>query len=147
VSKAFTKEDDALPERSARRRTNSGLPPGALNYMTSAGARRLRAELAELSDQDHDRAAGLTAILASATIVEPPAEPPDGAVFGARVTLEDATSGTRTYRIVGVDEAQLEPDAVIWTSPIGRALLGTELGQRVKLPDESRSGKVLRVEY
>lgn len=147
MSKAFTKEDDALPERSGRRRTTSGLPPGALNYMTSAGARRLRTELATLSQQDSESAADLAAILASATIVEPPAVPPEGAVFGARVTLEDASGGARSFRIVGVDEAPLEADAVTWTSPVGRALLGAEPGQRVKLPDESRSCKVLRVDY
>jgi hypothetical protein len=34
VSRAFIKEDVDLPERSGRKRSASGLPPGATNYIT-----------------------------------------------------------------------------------------------------------------
>lgn len=50
MSKAFTKETDAEeeldpPEEDA----HAGLPPGAKNYMTPAGAERLRAEWTQLA--------------------------------------------------------------------------------------------------
>jgi transcription elongation GreA/GreB family factor len=146
VSKAFTKEDDDLPERSGRQRSASGLPPGALNYMTADGARRLRAELTKA---DAERAPELARVLASATIVEPPTEPPEGAVFGAKVTLRNASGIEESYRIVGVDEVGFEPGGMSWSSPIGKALLGVEPGQRVKLEadGETRAWTVLRVDY
>ena len=146
MSKAFTKEDDDLPERSARRRSASGLPPGALNYLTAEGARRFRHDLANAGAE---RAAEVARVLASATIVEPPTEPPEGAVFGAKVTLREVGGREESYRIVGVDEVGFEPDWVSWTSPIGKALLGVEPGQRVKLEadGETRAWTLVRVDY
>ncbi len=100
MSKAFTKEDDAPLERSTRIRSRSGLPPGAVNYMTADGARRLRAELAGLAATESERAAEIERVLASATIVEPPTEPPTGAVFGAKVEVRDpgGSVGVFPYR-------------------------------------------------
>ena len=48
MSRAFIKEDVDVYERPGQRRSQSGLPPGALNYMTPEGARRLRARLEKL---------------------------------------------------------------------------------------------------
>ena len=69
MSKAFTKEDDSEPERNTRVRSISGLPPGALNYMTADGARRMEEEIEELRGTAPERAAEIQRILASATIV------------------------------------------------------------------------------
>jgi hypothetical protein len=48
MSRAFVKEDLDLPERSGRKRSASALPPGATNYITARGAKRLRDELQKL---------------------------------------------------------------------------------------------------
>ncbi len=48
MSRAFVKEDVDLPERSGRKRSASGLPPGATNYITAHGVKRLRDELEKL---------------------------------------------------------------------------------------------------
>jgi hypothetical protein len=48
MSRAFVKEDVDLPERSGRKRSASGLPPVATNYITARGAKRLREELQKL---------------------------------------------------------------------------------------------------
>src|SRR5205814_5816772 len=37
MSRAFVKEDVDPPERSGRKRSASGLPPGATNYITARG--------------------------------------------------------------------------------------------------------------
>ncbi|MEQ1851370.1 MAG: GreA/GreB family elongation factor [Chthoniobacteraceae bacterium] len=149
MSKAFTKEDDAPLERSTRMRSTSGLPPGAVNYMTAEGARRLRTEFAALTDTDVERAAEIGRILASATIVEPPVERPAGAVFGALVEARDSAGRPECFRIVGVDEVNLDPRWVSWTSATGRSLLGTEPGQRVTLEvgGERRKLIIVRIDY
>ena len=149
MSKAFTKEDDAPPERSTRMRSTSGLPPGAVNYMTAEGARRLRSELVGLQDTDSGRASEIERILATVTIVEAPAAPPKGAVFGAKLEVRDPDGSVESFRVVGVDEVNVEPGWVSWTSPIGRSLLGAEPGQRVTLEvdGESRKFTVVRIDY
>jgi hypothetical protein len=48
MSRAFVKEDVDLPERSGRKRSASALPPGATNYITARGAKRLRDGLHKL---------------------------------------------------------------------------------------------------
>lgn len=57
-------------------------------------------------------------------------------VFGVSVTLQSAAGELVSYRIAGVDEVQLEPGNVSWVSPVGRALLGAKVGQRVSLGAE-----------
>ena len=149
MSKAFTKEDVDPPERSGRVRSASGLPPGAANYITPGGAARLREELAKLRGADGDQAeriAELEQILASVTVVEPPEEPGQSVGFGAKVTVRDATGQSKTYRIMGVDELEFEPDAVSWISPLGRTLLAAELGGKVTL-EQGGVAKIVKVEY
>ena len=117
--------------------------------MTADGARRLRAELAGLPATENEQAAEIERILASATIVEPPTGRPTGAVFGAKVEVRDQGGRVGYFRVVGVDEVNLEPCWVSWTSPIGRSLLGAEPGQRVTLEvdGESRRFTVVRIDY
>jgi len=53
----------------------------------------------------------------------------DKIVFGATVVLEDQESGNKvTYKIVGVDEANVKKGKVAVTSPIARALIGKSAG-------------------
>jgi transcription elongation GreA/GreB family factor len=149
MSKAFTKEDVDPPERSGRVRSASGLPPGAVNYITARGAARLQRELDKLrraGGNHSQRLAELERILSSVTIVEAPDEPTKSVAFGARVTVRDAAEQLRTYRIVGVDELELEVDAVSWISPIGRALLAADLGDQVTLEDVGPI-KVVKIDY
>jgi len=148
VSRAFVKEDVDPPERSGRKRSAAGLPPGATNYITARGARRLNDELAKLRASDHkkDRVAELEQILGSVQIVDPPETVSNSVTFGATVTVKDKKGSNETYTVVGVDEFGLEPDAVSWISPIGKALLNADLGDWVTLED-GRSAKVVKVEY
>jgi hypothetical protein len=40
MTRAFVKEDGDPAERNKRKRSPSGLPPGAANYITARGAKR-----------------------------------------------------------------------------------------------------------
>jgi transcription elongation GreA/GreB family factor len=158
MSKAFTREadDDDAPRRS-RARQASGLPPGAVNYLTEEGARRFRSELDELLRTERPRlsaeaAAGdataavrlgevegriqtLQAILRGASIVPAATEAMEAVRLGATVTLRQVASGREMrYRVVGVEEAGLEPGWVSWRSEIGAALLHAGIGEKVALP-------------
>jgi transcription elongation GreA/GreB family factor len=144
VSKAFTKEDDdEIPERAGRVRSGSGLPPGAVNYMSAEGARLLHAELARTKGP---RAAEMRRMLESATVVPERDEPPDEVLFGTTATVRNSGGELAQYRIVGVDETRLAPGWVSWVSPLGRALIGVQVGQRVHLPDMPAGEEVEIVE-
>ncbi len=59
----------------------------------------------------------------------------DGRVyFGAFVTLEDEEGKRHTYRIVGPDETDTRGGTVSCEAPMGRALLGRELGEEISVP-------------
>jgi len=147
MSRAFIKEDVDPPERSGRKRSASGLPPGAINYITARGANRLRDELQKLraSNAVNERVTELEQILASVHVVDPPDPASNSVAFGATVTVNDAKGLTETYTVVGVDELDLEPDAVSWISPIGKALLAADMGHSIKLPD-GRTAKIVKIE-
>jgi transcription elongation factor GreB len=148
VSRAFIKEDVDLPERSGRKRSASGLPPGATNYITARGAKRLREELQKLraANAVSERVTELEQILASVHVVDPPDAPSNGVTFGATVTVKDKTGATETFTIVGVDELDFERDAVSWISPVGKALLAADMGDWIKLED-GRSAKIVKIEF
>jgi transcription elongation factor GreB len=146
MSKAFTKEDDDIPERTSRKRTSTGLPPGAVNYMTEKGERVLREELAGLEScgeaanaETLDRIAWLRELLASVTVVPARSEAPTEALFGTTVTIQNADGTLSRHRIVGVDETDFEPEAVSWLSPLARSLLGARVGQYLQLPDGAKA--------
>jgi len=147
MSRAFVREDVDPPERKGRKRAVSGLPPGAINYITARGAARLRDELTSLrtGGEDPERVTELERILGSAEVVDPPDAHSQSVFFGARVTVIDERGTTGTYTVVGVDELDLESDAVSWISPIGKVLLASSLGDRITL-EEGRSAKILKIE-
>jgi hypothetical protein len=147
VSRAFIKEDVDLPERSGRKRSASGLPPGANNYITARGAKRLRDELQKLcvANAVSERVIELEQILASVHVVDSSDAPSNSVSFGAKVTVKDKNGSTETFTIVGVDELNFEPDAVSWISPLGKALLAADVGDWIKLED-GRSAKIVKIE-
>ena len=151
MSRAFVKEDVDPPERSGRARSASGLPPGAINYITASGAARLQAELNDLrrnstGDGPATWIAELERVLASITIVDAP-EDPESVAFGAKVTVRNAAGEVASYRIVGVDELHLYRDAVTWVSPLGKALLAAEVGERLTLPETDERVQIVKAEY
>ncbi|MBI2518583.1 MAG: GreA/GreB family elongation factor [Opitutae bacterium] len=173
MSKAFTREDDA-DDAPVLPRPVPLLPPGARNYLTAAGARRLREELQRLAEVERpkwlaqagetgargaeakeelqrveQRMAHLGQCLQSAEIVAPPLPPHDTVRFGATVTVRDARGQEMVYRIVGADEADFARDEVSWLSPIAKALLNARLGQKVacKLPAGTTTLEVVRIAY
>jgi transcription elongation GreA/GreB family factor len=140
VSKAFTKESDDTPEPPPVRR---GVPVPEPNYMTPAGAQAARHELAGCTDDARLRE--LTDHLATAQLVEPPADR-DVASLGATVTIEDASGKRTRYRIVGALEADPRRGLVFWQSPLAGALYGTRVGDAVTLP-RGGEAEVVAIDY
>lgn len=95
------------------------------------------------------RIAELEQQLAHAEIIDPRALDVKGKViFGCYVALYDVAGEIEVeYQIVGELEADLESGQISVTSPIGRALIGKEVGEEVDVhtPGGLRSYEVLQV--
>ena len=147
MSKAFTSEE--TPEAPAPVRAPPRLAPGELRYVTPEGHAELRAELGRLveaaaearrdaapdarvrADELARRAALIEATLRTLTVLGPGAAPEGRAAFGSWVTVEDADGVRSTWRLVGPDEADARRGLVSVHAPVGRALLGREVGEVV----------------
>lgn len=70
--------------------------------------------------------------LARAQVIDPSTIKSDKVVFGATVVLSDQENSKQmTYKIVGVDEADIKNGKIGITSPIARALIGKTEGDEV----------------
>jgi len=88
--------------------------------------------------------------LARAHIIDPATITAEKIVFGATVELIDVNKGTEvTYKIVGVDEADIELGMVSITSPIARAMIGKQEGDMavVQAPGGEREFEIQSIEY
>jgi transcription elongation factor GreB len=169
MSKAFTREDDSAPEHPDLPALTSALAPGAKNYITPAGAEKLREELQRLvettrpaladSQDDPDakrqlarldqRTIQLAESLQSAEIVSSPSGPADVVRFGASVTVRESDGTEISYRIVGVDETDIDRNWVSWLSPIAKALLNAKRGERIrfKFPSGEETLEIVEITY
>lgn len=148
MSRAFIRESDDQPERPTLAR-RAPLPPGTPNYITPDGARRFREELERLVRTERPRLAMadnpdakqqlqelnqrvdlLQQCLETAVVMPPPADT-SRVQFGATVTVRDSGGEQDCYRIVGVDEADIECSRMSWLSPLARALVNARPGDHV----------------
>ncbi len=93
----------------------------------------------------------LEGLAASAEIIDVAKLPvTDRVVFGTTVEIENADTGdTRTWRIVGVTEANIEGGKISYKSPLGRALIGRNEGEEVIVPAPGgkQTWEILEVRY
>ena len=114
------------------------------NYEYKLGKRKLR----EIDARIHR----LQKMLESFEVVDPKARTPvSRAFFGATVTVEDEDGHRVTYQIVGGDELDedLGPGRISYQAPLGRALLGKEEGDtvRVRRPAGEVELTIVKVEW
>jgi len=169
MSKAFTREDDDLPDRPAPRRPPSALPLGVKNYLTANGARRFQEELDRLVQTERPKLAAipegeearqqlqamdqrilhLQQCLQSAVVVSPPVDSANQVRFGATVTVRERNGEESRYRIVGVDEVDFDRGWISFLSPIAKALMNARPGQRVrlKLPAGEQELEIVGIAY
>lgn len=166
MSRAFVREDDQeeapiIPPRAA-------LPEGFPNYVTPLGKRLLEeerkeieSEIAGLSDADENQYRRKLTVLrgqlnslleriSTAQIIDSAAQPRDEVRFGATVTYR-MFPGRRdtTFRIVGVDEANIKEKKIAFVSPVAQAMIGHKAGDDVVFypGDEKRILKIIKIEY
>lgn len=177
MSKAFTSEE--APDEPAIVVPRAPLPEGVTNFVTPRGLELLRAEqrelvaaragieaLADAGERAQKlaawtaRLAALEARLGSAVVVDPSQQarhegvthagtPMSVVRFGATVVVSGDDGRERSYRIVGVDEADASRGDIAFVSPLARALLGSQLGDSVlvRTPRGEEELSVLAITY
>ena len=73
----------------------------------------------------------------------------DKVLFGATVTVEDEEGVAKTWRIYGEHEVDVDKGILSWISPLGRALMGKQVGDgvRFKAPSGWRELEVVDLRY
>jgi transcription elongation GreA/GreB family factor len=85
--------------------------------------------------------------LQSAQVVTP-ASSTQKVQIGSRVTFSDEHNTEQTVQLVGEDQADAAAGLINWSSPLGRALLGAQLGDEVlwQRPAGDQSIEIIRIE-
>jgi transcription elongation factor GreA len=92
----------------------------------------------------------LTGKLGHCEIIEPFDQENGRITFGSTVVMEDLETGEVTsYRLVGPYEADVQAGTISVTSPLGKALIGKEEGDgvRVQTPKGIRNLDILEIQH
>lgn len=150
MSRGFVKEGDQeevpmVPQRAY-------LPEGVPNFVTRNGMEQLLAEKEALIQEkenlnitnENEKRLAINFInakllllnnrIAEARVVDPEEQPQNEVTFGATVTLKNVASGRiQDFQIVGVDEADIARGKISFISPVARALINKNVGERITL--------------
>ena len=87
--------------------------------------------------------------LSRALVIDPTTLSGDKVVFGATVTMLDENDKKVTYQLVGQQEADAKVGRISYNSPLGRALIGKEVGEEVEVttPAGDRYYEVAKIEF
>ena len=88
--------------------------------------------------------------LRRAEVINPSSINSNKVVFGATIKLYDENSNLEiTYKIVGVDETNVEKGLISYSSPVARSLMGKSEGDiaEVKTPGGKTTYEILKIEY
>ena len=87
--------------------------------------------------------------LSRAMIIDPTTLSGDKIVFGATVHLLDDDNKPVVYQIVGQTEADAKSGRISYNSPLGRALIGRQVGDdiEVTVPSGDRYYQVAKIEF
>ena len=145
MSRAFVNEDSAANHANTPIERHVSNQP---NYVTAEGHALLHAKVSELQaqhsqesaqgdDADKQRLADLerdlryfNQRLLSAQVAAP-ATSSDKVRIGSWVTFTDEHGNEHRVQLVGEDQADAAQGLINWGSPLGRALLGAQLGDEV----------------
>lgn len=90
----------------------------------------------------------LTKRLEKTEIIDPVTQKSDKVLFGATVTVSDGER-EMVYIIVGIDETDPAKRKISWISPVGKALLQSQVGDAVVLhtPKGETELEILKIDY
>ena len=133
-----TVERPAIVEAIEAARAHGDLSENAEYHAAKERQGHIEASIAELEDQ-----------LSRAMVIDPATLSGKKVVFGATVTLLDEDEKKVKYQLVGQAEADAKDGKISYNSPLGRALIGREVGDEVEVstPSGDRYYEIAKVEF
>ena len=125
---------DAIEEA----RAHGDLSENAEYHAAKERQGQIEASIADLEDK-----------LSRAQIIDPATLSGDKIIFGATVTLLDEDDNPVRYQIVGQAEADAKLGMISYNSPLGRALIGRQVGDEVEVtvPSGDKFYLVEKIEF
>ena len=125
---------DAIEEA----RAHGDLSENAEYHAAKERQGQVEAQIAEIEDR-----------VSRAQIIDPASLSGDRIVFGATVTVRDDGDKPQRYQIVGQTEADARHGRISYDSPLGRALIGKQVGEEVEVtvPSGDRFYLVNKIEF
>jgi transcription elongation factor GreA len=131
-------ERPAIVEAIEAARAHGDLSENAEYHAAKERQGHVEATIADLEDQ-----------LSRAMVIDPSTLSGDKVVFGATVTLIDEDEKKVRYQLVGQNEADAKDGRISYNSPLGRALIGRQVGDEVEVttPSGDRYYEVKKIEF
>jgi transcription elongation factor GreA len=131
-------ERPSIVEAIEEARAHGDLSENAEYHAAKERQGQVEAMIADLEDK-----------LSRAMVIDPTTLSGDKVVFGATVTLNDEDDKTVRYQLVGQTEADARIGRISYNSPLGRALIGRQVGEEVEVttPSGDRSYGIEKVEF
>ena len=119
-------------------RSHGDLAENAEYHAAKERQGQVEAQIAEIEDR-----------VTRAQIIDPASLSGDRIVFGATVTVLDDDDKPQRYQIVGQTEADARHGRISYDSPMGRALIGKQVGEEVEVtvPSGDRCYQVKKIEF
>ena len=119
-------------------RSHGDLSENAEYHAAKERQGQVEAQIAELEDR-----------VTRAQIIDPASLSGNKIVFGATVTVLDDDDKKQRYQIVGMTEADARQGRISYDSPLGRALIGKQVGEEVEVtvPSGDRFYQVKKIEF
>ncbi len=131
-------ERPAIVEAIESARAHGDLSENAEYHAAKERQGQVEATIADIEDQ-----------LSRAMVIDPTTLSGNKVVFGATVTLVDEDDRQVRYQLVGQVEADAKDGKISYNSPLGRALIGREVGDEVEVstPSGDRYYEIEKVEF
>ena len=131
-------ERPAVVEAIEAARAHGDLSENAEYHAAKERQGQIEATIADLEDQ-----------LSRAMVIDPATLSGKKVVFGATVTVVDEDDKKVKYQLVGQSEADAKDGKISYNSPLGRALIGREVGEEVEVttPSGDRYYEVKKIEF
>ncbi|MES2121000.1 MAG: transcription elongation factor GreA [Pseudomonadota bacterium] len=136
--KRLKSERPEIVEAIETARAHGDLSENAEYHAAKERQGQIEASIADLEDK-----------LSRALIIDPKSLSGNKVVFGATVTLIDEDDKKVKYQLVGQTEADARVGRISYNSPLGRALIGREVGEEVEVsaPSGDRYYEIKKVEF
>ena len=131
-------ERPRIIEAISEARTHGDLSENAEYHAAKERQGQVEAMIADIDDR-----------LSRAMVIDPRSLSGDKVIFGATVHLVDENDNKIKYQIVGETEADAKIGRISYASPLGRALIGRQVGEEVEFsaPSGDKYYEIKKIQF